>query len=141
MLKPGVLVRWHYLTYYVSAVQGDKADLYSHCIQRRRAGDTTGACAAPAANGSIKQKKAPAGAVPAGVFPFYPPNSSSFVSMSAGAQPQAHKRAGKNSGFHFFTGAVPRILCVRQHILLTASSTALGLTFFTKSGNVGTEIL
>jgi hypothetical protein len=38
MLKPGVLVRWHYLTYYVSAVQGDKADLYSHCIQRRRAG-------------------------------------------------------------------------------------------------------
>lgn len=107
----------------------------------RRAGDTTGACAAPAANGSIKQKKAPAGAVPAGVFPFYPPNSSSFVSMSAGAQPQAHKRAGKNSGFHFFTGAVPRILCVRRHILLTASSTALGLTFFTKSGNVGTEIL
>ena len=54
----------------------------------RRAGDTTGACAAPAANSSIKQKKTPVGTAPTGVLSCHPPNSSSFVSMSAGAQPR-----------------------------------------------------
>lgn len=38
MLKPGTLVRWHHLTYYVAAVYGHEVDLSAYSVQRSRAG-------------------------------------------------------------------------------------------------------
>ena len=32
MINPGAIVRWHSRIYYVSAVEGDHADLYSHSM-------------------------------------------------------------------------------------------------------------
>ena len=38
MINPGAIVRWHSRIYYVSAVAGDHADLYSHSITNLRRG-------------------------------------------------------------------------------------------------------
>ena len=38
MINPGAIVRWHSRIYYVSAVEGDHADLYSHSITNLRRG-------------------------------------------------------------------------------------------------------
>ena len=38
MITPGTIVRWHSRIYFVSAVEGDHADLYSHSITYLRRG-------------------------------------------------------------------------------------------------------
>lgn len=38
MLKPGTLVRWHHLAYYVAAAYGHEVDLYACCVQKSRTG-------------------------------------------------------------------------------------------------------
>ena len=38
MINPGAIVRWHSRIYFVSAVEGDHADLYSHSITNLRRG-------------------------------------------------------------------------------------------------------
>ena len=37
-ITPGAIVRWHSRIYFVSAVEGDHADLYSHSITNLRRG-------------------------------------------------------------------------------------------------------
>ena len=38
MLKPGTLVRWHHLAYYVVAAYGHEVDLSACCVQKSRTG-------------------------------------------------------------------------------------------------------
>ena len=38
MLKPGTLVRWHHLAYYVAAVYGHEVDLSACSVQKSRTG-------------------------------------------------------------------------------------------------------